>query len=222
MAGSADQTEVVTGVITVAGGGDLPNTGGNTEAYLLLASCCSAPQPSSPWVAASCSECERTRFGPSARLAARTATRLGVLCALGALGVLCSPPGSSGYRPQGSGGATGAPDCVRVRRGFDDHLQCTVRSGRRCGGCRTRPARRYLCRAGPRSLSGGRRCPARLEIPAIELDKFVMRDVDRESLQVGPAITAAHHDPVSPATAPSQVIARPMERRSNGSTSCAR
>ncbi|MEK9525840.1 MAG: sortase [Acidimicrobiaceae bacterium] len=27
---------------------------------------------------------------------------------------------------------------------------------------------------------------ARLEIPAIELDKFVMRDVDRESLQVGP------------------------------------
>ena len=35
--GSADQTEVVTGVITVAGGGDLPNTGGNTEAYLLLA-----------------------------------------------------------------------------------------------------------------------------------------------------------------------------------------
>ena len=37
VAGSADQTEVVTGVITVAGGGDLPNTGGNTQAYLLLA-----------------------------------------------------------------------------------------------------------------------------------------------------------------------------------------
>ena len=37
-----------------------------------------------------------------------------------------------------------------------------------------------------RSLSGGRHALARLEIPAIELDKFVMRDVDRESLQVGP------------------------------------
>ena len=64
---------------------------------------------------------------------------------------------------------------------------------------------------------------ARLEIPAIELDKFVMRDVDRRSRsRSAPAITAAHHDPVSPATAPSQVVARPMERRSNGSTSCAR
>ena len=37
VAGSADQTEVVTGLIEVDGGGDLPNTGGNTEAYLLLA-----------------------------------------------------------------------------------------------------------------------------------------------------------------------------------------
>ena len=37
VAGSADQTEVVTGLIEVDGGGDLPNTGGNTQAYLLLA-----------------------------------------------------------------------------------------------------------------------------------------------------------------------------------------
>ena len=37
VAGSADQTEGATAVITVAGGGDLANTGGNTEVYLLLA-----------------------------------------------------------------------------------------------------------------------------------------------------------------------------------------
>ncbi len=38
VAGNAAQTESATGVITGAGGGDdLPNTGGNTQAYLLLA-----------------------------------------------------------------------------------------------------------------------------------------------------------------------------------------
>ena len=124
--------------------------------------------------------------GRRRRLAARTATRLGVLCALGALGVLAF----AAWELWGTGRKEAAVQ-QELRTAFEFVEVSTTTSTLAVpdevvadvepdlpGGISAELARARFPEDGD--------ALARLEIPAIELDKFVMRDVDRESLQVGP------------------------------------
>lgn len=133
------------------------------------------------------------------RLAGRTATTLGLLCALSALGVL----GYAAWELWGTGGDEAALQ-EDLRESFeavdgtatttsdapadepegddeamvDDALVVADEGDLLPGGIAPRIARARFPEAGP--------AVARLEIPAIEVDKFVMRDVTVEALQVGP------------------------------------
>jgi len=125
--------------------------------------------------------------GRRRRLAARTANRLGVLCALGALGVLAF----AAWELWGTGRKEAAVQ-QELRTAFEFVEGSTTTSSAPSvadevvvdvepdlpGGISAELARARFPEDGD--------ALARLEIPAIELDKFVMRDVDRESLQVGP------------------------------------
>ncbi|MEO0492815.1 MAG: sortase [Actinomycetota bacterium] len=134
------------------------------------------------------------------RLAGRTATLLGVLCALSAIGVLSY----AAWELWGTGRVEAARQ-AELRASFDaveaSAPSASTSSSEQSGADEASAAGDGTDEAEPGDpdLPGGisaelaqARFPeqggalARLEIPAIELDKFVMRDVDWRSLQVGP------------------------------------
>ena len=134
------------------------------------------------------------------RLAGRTATLLGAFCALSAIGVLAY----AAWEYWGTGlheaavqdelrASYDAVDEAATAPTVDDTPEATDdTAGDGDGDADVSAAEPELLPGGVDPRIARARFPeagqalARLEIPAIELDKFVMRDVDDESLQAGP------------------------------------